>query len=350
MLTPDDEEGRVELRHLFLRALREGSVPELTVQFLSDGADGSTHDDVEDLLNLVLQDLGAETDERLEIEAPYLSENISAKEEGELSDALTFMDDVSAGRNEPLRYYQREIGKVKLLTREGEIVIAKRIEEGLKNMIQAMSACPVLIAEILALADKVAREELGIDEVIDGFIDSESDNLTPIIEDVDKDDEDGEALAAADLAQLKIRALERFVVISDMFTKMGKAYESFGYRSQQYTALKEQISNELILFRFATKQVHALCSTIRDMAEEARYHERDIMELCVTKANMPQKDFLKAIAQNEENPGWLQQEISADKFYSESLAFFQDAIIERQKKLLDLQQRVGMPLRVSGRG
>jgi len=347
LLKADDEEGRIDLRHLFLRAMREGSVPGMTVQALCDGADGSPNDDVEELLNLVLHDLGAETDERLEIDAPYLSQDVSADEEDELSDALAFLDDVSSGRNEPLRFYQREIGKVKLLTREGEIVIAQRIEEGLKHMIQAMSACPVLIAEILALADKVARDELGIDEVIDGFIDAESDGLKPIIEEVlDEDDEGGEALAAADLTQLKAKALEHFAVISGLFTRMGNAYENSGYGSPQYTSLQEQISNELILFRFATKQVHALCGTIRDLAEEARYHERDMMELCVTKANMPKTDFFKAIAKNDENPGWVAQEIEADKPYSESLAFFRDAIVERQKEMLGLQRRIGIPIKV----
>lgn len=344
LLKDDDEDGRVELRLVFLRALREGSVPELTVQFLSDGADGSTHDDVEDLLNLVLHDLGAETDERLEIEEPYLSQNISVDEEGELSEALAFLGDVSSGKNEPLRYYQREIGRVKLLTREGEIAIAKRIEEGLKHMIQAMSACPVLIAEILALADKVARDELGIDEVIDGFIDSESDGMKSIIEDVDEDEEDGEVLAEAYLAQLKAKALKHFAVISELFTRMGNAYENFGYMSQHYSALQEQISNELILFRFATKKVHGLCGIIRSLAEEARYQECDMVELCVTKANMPQEDFFMVMAQNDVNSGWVAHEIEAGKPYSESLAFFQEAILERQKKILDLQSRIGIPI------
>lgn len=347
LLQADDEEGRIGLRHLFLRALREGSVPEITVQVLCDSSNGSPNEAVEYLLNLVLHDMGAEADERLEIEAPYLSQNVSAEEEDNLSDALAFLDDVSSGRNEPLRFYQRDIGKVKLLTREGEIVIAKRIEEGLKHMIQVMSACPVLIAEILALADKVARDELSIDEVIDGFIDAESDGRKPAIEDVlAEGDDDEEALAAADLAQLKVDALEHFAVISDLFTQMGNAYENFGYKSQQYATLQEQISNELILFRFATKQVHALCGTIRDLAEEARYHELDMMELCVTKANMPQADFFKAIAQNEENPGWVAHEIEAAKPYSESLAFFQDEILERQKKMLELQRRIGIPIKV----
>jgi len=347
LLQADDEEGRIGLRHLFLRALREGSVPEITVQVLCDSSNGSPNEAVEDLLNLVLHDMGAETDERLETDAPYLSLDVSAEEEDDLSEVFAFLDDVSSGRNEPLRYYQRAIGKVKLLTREGEIVIAKRIEEGLEHMIQVMSACPVLIAEILALADKVARDELGIDEVIDGFIDVESDGVEPVIEDgLDEDDEDGAALAAADLAQLKTDALKHFSVISGLFTQMGDAYENFGYRSQQYATLQEQISRELILFRFTTKQVHALCGTIRNLAEKAREHERDMMELCVAKANMPKADFLKVVSRNDENLDWMRQEITANKPHSESLAFFQDAILERQSKMLDLQRRIGIPIKV----
>jgi RNA polymerase primary sigma factor len=351
LLQADDEEGRIGLRHLFLRALREGSVPEITVQVLCDSSNGSPNEAAEDLLNLVLHDMGAEIDERLEIEVPYLSQNISAEEENNLFEALTFLDAVSSGRNEPLRFYQHDIRNVKLLTREGEIVIAKRIEDGLKHMIQAMSACPVLIAEILALADKVARDELSIDEVIDGFIDVESDGVKPAIENVvadDENEEDGETLAAADLAQLQVDALEHFAVISSLFSQMGNAYENFGYKSQQYITLQEQISTELILFRFTTKQVHALCGTIRNLVEESREHERDMMELCVTKANMPQTEFIKSIAQNHENPNWVQQEISADYPYSDALAFFQDAIFERQGKMLDLQRRIGIPLKSLG--
>lgn len=350
LLQADDEEGRIGLRHLFLRAFRESSVPEIIVQALCEGADGSPKKEVEDLLNLVLNDMGAETDERLEIEAHYLSQEISSEENDNLSDVLEFLDDVSSGWNEPLRFYQRDIRKVKLLTRDDEIEVAKRIEDGLKHMIQAISTCPPLIAEILVLAEKIASDELSIDEVINGFLDYDSGAVEPVIEneadEVDEDEEDVAVLAVADLEQLKVDALGRFSVISDLFARMGRVYGSSGYNSQQYEMLQEQISNELVLFRFTTRQIHALCTTIKNLAEEARYHERDMMELCVTKANMPQTVFLKVIAQNAENPGWLQREILAEKPYSESLAFFQDAILERQKKMLDMQQRIGIPINI----
>jgi len=269
--------------------------------------------------------------------------------------ALSTVDSEFGRTTDPVRMYMREMGTVGLLTREDEIVIAKRIEEGLKHMIQAISACPATIAEILTLADKVAREELRVDEVIDGFIDVEADEMESVessgddlSDDDDEDDEegdDGAALAAANLAQLKLDALERFAVIADLFTKMGKAYEKHGYRSKPYDKLQEQISNELMLFRFSAKQVDALCDTMRNLVEEVRSHERNIQELCVTKARMPRPHFIKTFPGNEERLDWAAREVAAKKPYSETLARFQHAIVEQQQKLLNLQQRVGIPIK-----
>ena len=270
--------------------------------------------------------------------------------------ALSTVDSEFGRTTDPVRMYMREMGTVGLLMREDEIVIAKRIEEGLKHMIQAISACPATIAEILTLADKVAREELRVDEVIDGFIDVETDGMEAeeslsdeVAEgDEDTDDEDGddgEALAAANLAQLKVDALERFAIIADLFTKMGKAYEKHGYRSKPYDKLQEQISNELMQFRFSAKQVDALCETMRNLVEEVRGHERNIQELCVTKARMPRPYFIKTFPGNEEQLDWAAREVAAKKPYSETLARFQHAIVEQQQKLLDLQQRVGIPIK-----
>jgi len=271
--------------------------------------------------------------------------------------ALSTVDSEFGRTTDPVRMYMREMGTVGLLTREDEIVIAKRIEEGLKHMIQAISACPATIAEILTLADKVAREELRVDEVIDGFIDVEADGMEgvePVGEEVsadadegedDEDGDDGDALAAANLAQLKLDALERFAVIADLFTKMGKAYEKHGYRSKPYDKLQEQISNELMQFRFSAKQVDALCDTMRNLVEEVRSHERNIQELCVTKARMPRPHFIKTFPGNEERLDWAAREVAAKKPYSETLSRFQHAIVEQQQKLLNLQQRVGIPIK-----
>ncbi|MBI5659191.1 MAG: RNA polymerase sigma factor RpoD [Nitrosomonadales bacterium] len=267
--------------------------------------------------------------------------------------AISTVDSEFGRTTDPVRMYMREMGTVGLLTREDEIVIAKRIEEGLKHMIQAISACPATISEILALAGKVARDELRVDEVIDGFIDAEGDDLPEEEQageemsgsDEEGEDDDGDAVAAANLAQLKEDALARFAAIADLFHKIGKAYEKHGYRSKQYNKLQEQISGELMQFRFSAKQVDALCDTMRNLVEEVRSYERNIQELCVTKARMPRAYFIKTFPGNEESLDWAAREVAAKKPYSEALARVQAAIVEQQKKLLDLQRRVGMPIK-----
>ena len=283
--------------------------------------------------------------------APAVADE-DAVEEAEA--ALTTVDSEFGRTTDPVRMYMREMGTVGLLTRQDEIEIAKRIEDGLKHMIQAISACPATIAEILMLADKVAKDELRIDELIDGFIDTQdevvvSEEVEEEEEEEEEDEEeesaeDGEAAAAANLAQLKIDALERFALIGDLFTKLGKAYEKYGYRSKQYDKLQQQISDELMQFRFSAKQVDALCDTMRGLVEEVRSYERNIQELCVTKSRMPRPHFIKVFPLNEGNLDWVKHEIAAKKPYSETLLRFQAAIVDQQKKMLDLQQRVGIPI------
>ncbi len=280
-----------------------------------------------------------------------------AAEEAEA--ALSTVDSEFGRTTDPVRMYMREMGTVELLTREKEIEIAKRIEEGLKHMIQAISACPATIAEILSLADKIERDQLRIDELIDGFVDSEDEAVIGVESDEEAEEEEAAtsasteeedeeavaAAAAANLAQLKADALARFAVIADLFAKMGKAYEKYGYRSKQYDKYQSGISEELMNFRFSAKQVDALCDTMRGLVEEVRRSERGIQDLCVTKGKMPRPHFIKAFPGNEDNLQWVAQELKAKKPYGETLARHQHAIVEQQKHLLDLQQRVGIPIK-----
>ncbi|MDH4287048.1 MAG: RNA polymerase sigma factor RpoD, partial [Gallionella sp.] len=261
---------------------------------------------------------------------------------------------------DPVRMYMREMGTVGLLTREKEIEIAKRIEEGLKHMIQAISACPATIVEILALAEKIKNDQMRIDELIDGFVDTVDEAVIGPEGDEDiaedeigaensaDEEEDEEAVAAATAAkleQLKAESLERFAAISSLFGKIGKAYEKYGYRSKQYDKLQLAISDELMKFRFSAKQVDALCDTMRNLVEEVRRSERAIQDLCVVKGKMPRPHFIKTFIGNEDNLNWVAQELKAKKPYSESLERYQHAIVEQQKHLLALQQRVGIPIK-----
>jgi RNA polymerase primary sigma factor len=286
-----------------------------------------------------------------------------AAEEAEA--ALSTVDSEFGRTTDPVRMYMREMGTVDLLTREKEIEIAKRIEEGLKHMIQSISACPATIAEILALASKIEKDEFKVDDLIDGFVDQEaeaeaeaaaaaiSNAIEPeSSEEQEEDEEDEEeneaanaAAAAANLAQLKADALERFAVIADLFTKMGKSYEKYGYRSKQYDKYQSGISEMLMNFRFSAKQVDILCDTMRGLVEEVRRCERAIQELCVTKSKMPRAHFIKVFPGNEVNLEWVKQEGQAKKSYGDALLRFEYAIVEQQQYLLALQQRVGIPIK-----
>jgi RNA polymerase primary sigma factor len=294
-----------------------------------------------------------------------------AAEEAEA--ALSTVDSEFGRTTDPVRMYMREMGTVDLLTREKEIEIAKRIEEGQRNMIQAISACPVTIAEILSLAAKIETDEIRVNELIDGFVEVELENESELSEsedqeqdgedegdeaadddagtDDEEDDEDEEAVAAAtaaaaaaDLAQLKADALARFAVIADLFNKMGRAFEKYGYLSTQYNTYQAGITEELMAFRFTAKQVDALCNTMRGLVEEIRNNERGIQEICVTKSKMPRPHFIKSFIGHEVDMDWLAQEIKADKPYSELLLRYQHAIIEKQQNLVNMQKRVGLPI------
>ncbi|MGE5027050.1 MAG: RNA polymerase sigma factor RpoD, partial [Betaproteobacteria bacterium] len=271
--------------------------------------------------------------------------------------ALSTVDSEFGRTTDPVRMYMREMGSVELLTREGEIEIAKRIEDGLKHMVQAISACPTTIAEILDLAGKVERDEIRVDELIDGLLNANgeieeelpAEEAEEAVEEElagEEEDEDaGAAIAAANLAQLKADALERFAVIRKAFDKMQQALSKKGSKIKSYKELQEQISNELLSIRFSAKQVEFLCESLRSLVEEVRSYEREIMELCVTKSGMPRPYFIKTFPGNESNLEWVIEEIAAKKPYSEKLTRFRHAIVDQQQRLLDLQARVQIPIK-----
>jgi len=274
----------------------------------------------------------------------------------EAEQALTTVDSEFGRTTDPVRMYMREMGSVELLTREGEIEIAKRIEDGLKHMIIAISACPTTIAEMLQLADKVNRDEMRIDELIDGLINPNAEEVTAELPEEEEaaldaeeaeEDEEGAASAAhaASLLLLKADALERFKAIQQIFLKMMKALEKKGTEDRTYKKLQGQISDELMSIRFTAKQIESLCNSVRGLVEEVRSYERGIMDLCVKKSGMPRAHFIKSFPGNEVNPQWLAAEMRARKPYVEMLARYQHDILDNQAKLIALQTRVGIPIK-----
>ncbi|OWW19857.1 RNA polymerase sigma factor RpoD [Noviherbaspirillum denitrificans] len=279
--------------------------------------------------------------------------------------ALSTVDSDFGRTTDPVRMYMREMGSVELLTREGEIEIAKRIEEGLKDMIQAISACPTTIAEILAAADRVEKDEIKVDEIVDGLVDpnASEDSGAPVAAASDEDDdEDAEeeeeeeeeeensgsgaaaGFSAEQLEQLKRDSLSKFNEIASQFDKMRKAYEKEGYNSKPYVKAQETISNELLGIRFTAKFVEKLCDTLRGQVDEVRHIEKQILEVAVNKCGMPRTHFIRVFPGNETNLDWVDAEVTGNHSYSAILGRNVPAIKELQQKLIDLQARVVLPL------
>jgi RNA polymerase primary sigma factor len=265
--------------------------------------------------------------------------------------ALSTVDSEFGRTTDPVRMYMREMGTVELLTREGEIEIAKRIEGGLQAMMLAISASPTTIAEILAYADRIGAGEMTISEVVDGFVsEGEADDYVAE-EDVDffdeEDDDDGNGGSKAltkKLEELKTQALAKFANLRLNFDKMRKAFEKDGYQSPAYSKAQQAISAELMTIRFTVKTIEKLCAILRSQVDDVRRYERELRKILVDKCGMPQDHFIKHFPPNLLNLKWAEKEIAANKPYSAVLARNLPPVQELQKKLTDQQDRAVVPL------
>ncbi len=273
--------------------------------------------------------------------------------EEEAEAALSTVDPEFGRTTDPVRMYMREMGSVELLTREGEIEIAKRIEDGLKQMIHAISALPTTIGEILDLADKVKRDEMRIDELVDGLVDpnAKDEPLPEIAEEADlgdeeeEDEEEDSGALSASLLQLKEDSLERYGKIHRLYEKLKLTLVKHGHKSKEYVKIRDQISSELMHIRFTARIIEKLCDSVRAMVDEVRRHERAIQNLCVEKGAMPRPHFIKVFPGSETSQRWIKNEIAAMRPYSCQLARFEPNILEEIQKLADIQKKIGIPLK-----
>ncbi len=354
----DQEDRRTRLKALILLGKERGylTYAEINDHLPDDMLDA---EQIEGIISMI-NDMGIQVyDEAPDAETLLMAESTPAVADEDVVEeaeaALSSVDSEFGRTTDPVRMYMREMGTVELLTREGEIEIAKRIEEGLKHMVQAISACPLTIAQILEMAEKVERDEMRIDELVDGLMDSQGEDINLELAEAeevsaDEDEEEGEeagsgGMSAASLAQLKADSLERFAAIRKCYQKMLAARSKQGLDSKQYKKLQEEISNHLMGIRFTARQVENLCETVRNLVEEVRSHERAIMDIAVNKCGMPRSHFIKVFPGNEGALDWVAGEIAAGKPYSELLARHQYDINEHQQKLADLQARVGLPVK-----
>ncbi len=351
----DVEARRTRLKNLIMLGKERGylTYAEVNDHLPDEMLDAEQIESVISMINdmgIQVFDQAPAAEELLMSETPAPVADEDAAEEAEA--ALSSVDAEFGRTTDPVRMYMREMGTKDLLTREGEIEIAKRIEEGLKHMVQAISACPLTITQILDLASKVERDELKIDDLVDGLMDSSGEDIVmesaaeePEGDDEEEDEAASAAITAANLAQLKADALERFTAIRRCHDKMRPALNKYGFASKQYQKLLDDVSGMLLGIRFTARQVDALCDSVRGIVEEVRGHERAIMDLAVNKSGMPRAHFIKTFPGLEGDAAWLTQELAGKAPYVEQLARHQYTIMERQDKLKSLQDKAGIPVK-----
>ena len=290
--------------------------------------------------------------------APTATTEEEAEEEAEA--ALSTVDSEFGRTTDPVRMYMREMGTVDLLTREGEIVIAKKIEAGLKEMVMSLSACPVTIIEILTIVTKIEEGTMEIDEFVDGLVDPNAEDIpmTAVEEEEVLDEEGGEegegedegsggggnTASAKQLEELKQLSLVKFAIIRTQFDKMRKAHEKEGYNSPGYKKAQENIRNELMGFRLTAKSVEKLCDTMRKQVDQVWALERGLVRILVDKVGVPRGEVLAALPKNALNLKWTTALLKDGKSYSGILERNVPAVQEMQQKLIDIQTNVVLPL------
>ena len=341
--------------------LTHGEMNDVMSDELSDA------DALETLISL-LNDINITVYEQApDAETLLLNENASAttseeEAEEEAEAALATVDSEFGRTTDPVRMYMREMGTVDLLTREGEIVIAKKIEAGLKDMVMALAACPVTISEILANVDKIASGEMEIDQFVDGLVDPNAEDikLGPAEPAVDPDAEEGDEEGGEDegggggggaatanakqLEELKQISLEKFAIVRTQADKMRRAFDKEGYNCPAYIKAQEAIRGELLGFRLTAKSVEKLCDTMRSQVDQVWKLERGIVSLLVDKVGVNRGEVLKDFPKMSMNLEWTAKLLKENKPYTALLQRNVPAIQELQQKLIDIQTRVVLPL------
>ncbi|MDK4696237.1 RNA polymerase sigma factor RpoD [Kingella negevensis] len=364
-LTP--EEQRERLRRLIILGKERGYI---TYAEINDALpdDMSDAEQIDNIVNMI-QGLGIQvTEEAPDADSLLMSDNSAAVTDedavAEAEAALSQADSEFGRTTDPVRMYMREMGQVNLLTREDEIKIAKEIEHALKNMIQAISACPGSVGEILALIDQVKKDEIRVDEVVEAIIDPNEvllnelglghleSSLNSVDEarddasdedESDEDDEDdgGDVSGGMDnqqnLEELKAQVLEHFKQIEKSYGLMNKALDKHDSKHAKYLEHRDAIAQKLLKVRFSTRQIENLSANLRGRVEQIRKLEREIRDICLERVRMDRQYFIDSFLPNATNLDWLEEEIAKKRVWSEALDRFRHAILEKQTEMANLE-------------
>ena len=292
---------------------------------------------IEDIVNMI-NDMGItvyesppSTDNRITDAANVLDEDAAA----EAAAALASMENEFGRTTDPVRMYMREMGTVDLLTREGEIKIAKRIEEGIHQVLASLSSYPGTILTLLEAYELILKEEIKLSDIVVGFNDTEEypdegivvRNPTEINEsDEDEEEEEENILTPEDFK-------EHIVKLEKLHATYTKSIKRNGKNHGKTKIAEENLAQLFLELRLAPKFIDVLIDNLSDLIEHIRHAERYVMKICVKESKMPRKDFIASFSGNETNPKWIKTVLKNQSTYAENLKEHEQIIIDCQKKL-----------------
>jgi len=266
---------------------------------------------------------------------------------------LVTVDSEFGRTTDPVRMYMREMGTVELLTREGEIVIAKRIEDGLNQVLHALASYPETAATLLRGYERVTSEEMRLTDLISGFIDPNADEVeipqpkqpqaagSEKNEDEDTEDEDEEPV---DTGPDPEEAKQSFTEIGKIYNQLVSTYAKGGNNAARLKKLRDQLAEQLNTLKLVPRIVDILTTNLRQAITRIRTNERNVMDICVTRAGMPRRDFITSFPSNETDLGWIDSQATGGHKHSASLVQYKDEILRAQNKLIALQGNAHMSI------
>ncbi|OLQ77491.1 RNA polymerase sigma factor RpoD [Photobacterium proteolyticum] len=318
-------------------------------------------DQVEDIIQMI-NDMGIKVVET----APDADELMMTEDNADedaieaAAQALSSVESEIGRTTDPVRMYMREMGTVELLTREGEIDIAKRIEDGINQVQCSVAEYPTAIAHLLEQFDKVEADELRLTDIISGFVDpNEEETTAPTathigselsesdLEDEDKDLEDGDDSDDEDEEDAGIDpelAREKFMELRDSYEKMAIAINTHGRHDAKTEVAVEELSDIFKQFRLIPKQFDRLVSSLRESMDKVRTNERIIMRMCVDNSKMPKKTFVSLFAGNESSSEWIDEALNSGKPYAERLKNYEEDLRRSALKLRLLEEETGLSI------
>ncbi|MGI2257848.1 RNA polymerase sigma factor RpoD [Shewanella sp. GXUN23E] len=357
-----DQTPQSQLKLLLAKGKEQGY---LTYAEVNDHlpADMVDSDQIEDIIQMI-NDMGIRVfEEAPDADDMMMSEDNTDEDAAEEAAAALATVESELGRTtDPVRMYMREMGTVELLTREGEIVIAKRIEDGINTVQSSVAEYPQAIAMILEQYDQYEAEELRLSDIISGFVNPDEEDVGPSAthigselsdedlddEDDDEDEDEDEESDSSDDDGNKgpdpEEARERFAQLRTAYESALQIIDTKGRDHPESVRALFEIGEIFKEFRLVPKQFDRLVKSMREMMDRVRVQERLIMKLCVEQAKMPKKNFVKVFTNNESSLEWFKAELSSGKSYSEGLKMAEDDVQRCSAKLRAIEEETGLSI------